>query len=355
MVQSYIYNLADIQQKIDSVGYSYDLYLTDEIKTIITNLDKTVMDLTPTLGDVTIGSNNSGLIPPRTRIYDNTVARRGGDRGDRSYRKKSGHSPHDTIESWIAVRNFKPTKMEVKEGIEKNINEIRVVLNKITNKNYQVQMETILGLIDKNIESFKDMETGDGVVEEETPEYMMNKIGNFIFDISSTNKFYSELYADLYKVLVERDRVFLDILNTYLESYKEITMLPFVDSSVNYDAYCEYTKSNERRRAAIHFFILLMKRDVLDPCHMIELAQMYLRVIKDNLNEASYVNQIDEYTELIFIIMTVGKDSFIGNAGFSELCSEMDIIAGYKMKEYAGISSRTLFKYRDLVKALKTT
>lgn len=337
----HIYTLENIQGFIDSSPNGYSHYLTESVKQLVKTLDETVIDLSP------IGDSN------HPRIYDNSAG--GGKRqnhisgGNGSYKKRHmQNSPHDTIESWIAVRNFKPTKMEVKEGIEKNLSEIRVVLNKITNKNYEAQMETILGLIDKNIESLDD-DGGD-----EYKQSMMHKIGDFIFEISSTNKFYSELYADLYKVLVDRYSIYTDILQSYLKSYKEISILPYVESNVNYDAYCEYTKTNERRRSTIHFFILLMKRCILDSSYMMEFARSYLDKVQENIDNASFVNELDEYTELIFIIMTVGKEFLQKESGYNDLYKELETISGYKMKEKLGFSSRSLFKYRDLIKMLKT-
>ena len=44
---------------------------------------------------------------------------------------------------------------------------------------------------------------------------------------------------------------------------ENIKLLPYVDSNKNYDGYCEYIKSNEKRRSTILFFILSQLNSVL--------------------------------------------------------------------------------------------
>lgn len=331
-----VFTLCDIQKFIDNSteNIPYFSYINDDVKIIVNDLDKIIVDLNPVVQH-SINYEQKSF----HRTYDESTKK---NYNHNSYRHKQ---PHTSIESWIAVRNFKPTKMEVKEGIEKNINEIRSVLNKITNKNYDTQKDLIFTLIEKNIASIEEDETLDKTD-------MMQKIGEFIFDISSTNKFYSELYADLYKEFVEKYDVFLDILYKYCNSFKELKLLPFVDSSVNYDKYCEYTKTNEKHRSMIHFFILLMKRNLLDIKYIIDFANLYSNIITDYINQDNYTNEVDEYTELLFIIMTNGKDNLINNTEYTKIYEKIQILSSYKIRECNSLSSRSIFKYKDLIKFL---
>ena len=239
--------------------------------------------------------------------------------------------------------------MEVKEGIEKNINEIRSALNKISSKNFETQKEAIFGLIDKNLSCFEDNQL------EYTENEMMSKISQFIFDTSSSNKFYSELYADLYKELIEKYSFFMKVLEEFTTTYKDenIKLLPYVDSSKNYDGYCEYIKSNEKRRSTILFFILLMKRDILPKEYILDLCIKYISIILEQIDQEEFTNENDEYTEFVSIIVTNGKEALVGECGFTEIVNRIEQLAAYKMKEKKGLSSRSIFKYKDLVKLLK--
>ena len=350
-----VYTLKDIQLSIDNQNETipYMSYVKDTIKNTIKTLNETLVEINPVF---TNGHTNGVENKTRTKKYDDSQ-QSGGDyyQSKRKNNKFSQQNTPPSIETWIAVRKFKPTKMEVKEGIEKNLNEIRTVLNKITNKNYDTQKDLIFLLIDKNMSTLNDIdienEDEKKMEREEEQKEMMNKIGNFIFDISSTNKFYSELYANLYKELIDKYSVFSEILHSYLTCYKDIKILPYVDSNKDYDGYCEYTKSNEKRRSTINFFILLMKHGILDSSYMMDLAKGYMTIIKEQIDQEGFTNEIDEYSELISIIITNGKTCMSGNI-YEELREDIITIGSYKMKEKKSLSSRSLFKYKDIVKIL---
>ena len=59
--------------------------------------------------------------------------------------KHGGSINNESIETkWDKQPVFKATKIEIKEGIEKNINEIRILLNKISDKTYDIHKEAII-------------------------------------------------------------------------------------------------------------------------------------------------------------------------------------------------------------------
>ena len=66
---------------------------------------------------------------------------------------KNNQNKHISKENWNNNKNFKVTKFIKKEGFEKKLNIIRINLNKITNKNYEVLSSIIfneINNIDKN-------------------------------------------------------------------------------------------------------------------------------------------------------------------------------------------------------------
>ena len=101
--------------------------------------------------------------------------------------------------NWINEKEkeevFLPTKMDIKEGIEKDMNNIRTSLNKISIKNYDIQKDIIISLLIQFLTD--DIEH----------QISLKKIAQFIFDIASTNKFYSALYVDLYLELINKSSI----------------------------------------------------------------------------------------------------------------------------------------------------
>jgi hypothetical protein len=273
----------------------------------------------------------------------------------------------DITGDWNIGKSFKPTKMMTKEGIEKDMNEIRISLNKISNKNYDTHRDTILSLVDNFIEDAmaKEMAAEEAGTSETGPETgpetdalgNIRKIAQFIFDIASSNKFYGEIYADLYKELVCKFVVFRTILNEMVFTYKDsINTLRYVDSNVDYDAYCEYNKINEKRRASASFLVLLTTRTVLDPSILVELILHFQSVFTMYISEENRTNEVDEITELLFILITIGKD-LLGQLPEWENIILPGVITASKLKakEQRSLSSRAVFKYMDLHKKVTTT
>lgn len=272
---------------------------------------------------------------------------RGGDgRGEGAFRPRDRASARKSNQQrmaneWNALKTTKGGGGVVlsKEGIEKSINDVRVALNKISNKNYDTLQGTIRDTVKELYES---------------PEEL-SRIAQVIFDIASTNKFYVEVYADLYKSLVEDNGVFLDILNQLVASFKQtIETIMYVDVNENYDKYCEYIKSNEKRRATTAFLVTLMTRSVVAKATVMDIVMFFQTTITEFMEEERRVNDVDEITELVFILLTLGKSTLNVDAAWKDqVMPFVEKMTQFKLKEKPGLSSRSLFKYKDMAKLLQ--
>ena len=157
-----------------------------------------------------------------------------------------------TGDDWAAIRNFKKTILEKNtSGIAVCLDEIRSLLNKITNKSYN-EVET---------EIFKKIENAKDIFKYE--EFM--KIGKLIFEIGSLNKYCSALYAKLYKNLISHYSIFTEISDKnyiiYLDVFDNIKV---VNAEEDYNLYCDCNKENENRKSLSLFYVNLMKENVFD-------------------------------------------------------------------------------------------
>jgi hypothetical protein len=100
-------------------------------------------------------------------------------------KRKKGKNMEINDDDWSVIRNFQTTKFDVKEGINAQIDVFRSYLNKMSDKNYMDMRNKIIDIIDNLI------------LENITDEDMV-RVSSIIFDIASTNRFYSKMYADLY-------------------------------------------------------------------------------------------------------------------------------------------------------------
>ena len=97
---------------------------------------------------------------------------------------------------WIKEKTdvilFKATVIDLKEGLEKDINDIRKALNMISKKNFDSQKKIILKFLREFVND----------------DEALTKISDFIFDIASSNMFYGDIYADLYVDFAEETIIF---------------------------------------------------------------------------------------------------------------------------------------------------
>lgn len=379
------YSLSDIQERIGQktegplipkeFGNNTKLfqhYIMVDVINRLHQLDKIIVEITPlqpTTTTSTIIQESSSFAKhhntsENSNYHSRTVGGRtfsnNGPRG--KYNNHSHHHHHnDTSSSQVRDRNrkgnhynqqaneewnaMKSTQQPIaKEGFEKSINDVRGALNKITNKNYEIQRDIIMDSIHKCISN-----EGDDHVKPITD------IGQFIFDIASTNKFYGNVYADLYTELVKKFDILSKILDTFVDSFQQHTMqnIQYIDSTVNYDAYCDYTKMNDKRRATVSFLVMLMIRDVLPQSTILEMIAYFQRTTLDYVDKENRINEMDEMTELFSLFVTLGKDKLQDSPEWKEqIVPHIHAISLYKVKEHVSLSSRSLFKYKDLLKLM---
>jgi hypothetical protein len=240
-------------------------------------------------------------------------------------------------EMWETAKPFKVTKIEKKEGIDKIINDIRTSLNKISSKNYDAQKESIFGLIDK-------------IMSEEEDDLSITIIANAIFDIASTNKFYSELYAKLYKEMIDKYVVFENNIHTVIDQFKGgVENIKCVDGNVDYDKFCDNNKINDKRKALTSFIVNLMKQNVLEKQQISDIIVYLLDIVFDFVDKEDKTYQIEEITENVYIFVTLSFTDLNDNTSWSDILLKIKDLANYKAKEHLSISSRSIFKYMDIL------
>jgi hypothetical protein len=247
------------------------------------------------------------------------------------------------VEDWSAVRSHKVTKIaEVKEGTEKTIKDIRIALNKFSNKNADTQHQNIVELINQVISESKE-------VEEDT-----KKVINIIFDIVSSNVFYSALYAKLYKDLIVMFPAFgeklTDIITKYKDSFNQIRI---VDPNTDYDGFCESVKNNDLRRAMTTFIINLMKNDAMPEIDVLDIIIYLEELVMKFAEESDKSGVIEEITENIFILITENKKTLHkSDIWVNVIIPNIHTISKLRKTDaakYKSMTSRSTFKYMDII------
>lgn len=249
-------------------------------------------------------------------------------------------------DSWKAAPQFKATVIEKKEGAAQLMNEIRACLNKISNKNYDQQRDAIFQWLADDIEHENNETTNIEIIAQS------------IFDIASSNKFYSGLYAILYRELIEKHKLFSNYVSNLLKDYYDgMDAIEIVDSNKNYDLFCDNNKLNDRRKALSTFIINLMKQGVLPKDEVLQLIINLQEKVISTVDVEGKTEWIDEITENLFILVTLVAEDDSTTIGsiedqISKLRSNVEMCSKYKVKEHKSISSRAIFKYMDMAKVL---
>jgi len=257
-----------------------------------------------------------------------------------------------TLDNWNATRNFKPTVMEKKKGIEMYVDKIRKSLNKITDKTYDKMLLQIIEEIDL---IFKEHGTTENSDNAETNDFMdqIKRIGDSIFDIASGNGFYSRMYAKLSKALMEKYEFMNDIFkckindNTYL-----FGDYAYCSPDSDYDQFCKNNKINEKRRALGLFYINLMIEGIVEESKIIKMIETIQQILIQEIAKENNSNIAEEMSEFIYIMITNGLPILKRTKethAWKEIIERVNLISCKKHKSEPSITNKTIFKHMDIM------
>jgi hypothetical protein len=260
------------------------------------------------------------------------------------FKRKKSNKVTEIIneDDWNTIRNFQSTKLEEKVGIDIQIDNIRVYLNKLTDKNY-------IDISNKIVESI------DIMISENIDAIELFRVSSIIFDIASTNRFYSKVYADLYSLLSTKFHIMKSTFENNLAKFSDLfDIIEYVDPNVNYDKFCEMNKSNEKRKSLCCFYINLMLNGIIDPSTIMLITRNLLEKIYIFLSEDNKKNEVEELTENIALLYKKEfyKDdhgnlySLIDGLKIGEVIEK---IAKSKVKDYKSLTNKSLFKFMDMI------
>ena len=176
-------------KEIENISWNLqDKSITDETTALINSLADQVAS--PTYDKTPVFNNNSSTTKPFNRK-----------------KKKTSEVIHD--EDWEAIRNFQKTELIKSEGIQKDIDSIRSLINRITEKTYDLIIEKLTEKLDSFEEAITKSED-------------INKIGKTILDMATSNNFNSKTYAKLCSYLNGKYDYIKTIIDNNLKDYMNL-------------------------------------------------------------------------------------------------------------------------------------
>ena len=263
-------------------------------------------------------------------------------------KKRKGNKGMEVLndDDWDSIRSvettkFETTKIETKTGIDADFDLIRSFINKMTDKNYSDMRNKIIDVVEK--------------LQSENSDSDLGRIGSNIFEIASSNRHYSKIYAELYADLSLKFDFIKSKYQEHLNKFTELfNNIEYVDSSENYDKFCENNKLNEKRRSLAAFYVNLMFCGVISKNEIIQITRNLLSKVYDYISIENKKNEVDELTETIFILykkelydLYQGEDyELIDGLTINQVIEK---ITQSKVKDYKSLTNKSLFKFMDLI------
>ena len=238
-------------------------------------------------------------------------------------------------ENWSNIRNFKNTVLEKNtEGIEAQIDDIRIRLNKLTSNNYDSLSKEIIDYIKKEVETNNDI---------------LEYVGKSIFEVGSMNSFWCKIYAKLFNDLILSFPIMKEIcLSNFKKFLKLFDDIKFINiDNNNYDEFCENNKKNEKRRSMSSFFVNLMQFDIIPVDMMFTLVDDLIEKIDYNINSDD-ININEEIIENICIIIKDGYEK-MKDVDIDKWELLIEQIENYANNKHQHISKKSVFKFLDLL------
>ena len=263
-----------------------------------------------------------------------------------SYRKKKRRNEEaNTTDDWQSLRSFQKTEFVKKEGIEKEIDGIRALINKLTDKTY----DRIIEKLTETLDEIKDNETCD--------EVYIDKIGHSIFTMATSNKFNSNVYAKLASELQSKYEFMTNIVDNNINEFMKLfENMEFVSPDDNYDKFCEMNIINEKRRAMSLFLTSLYKHKVLTLDFVFDKIQKVQNMIMKEetmLHESSRM-EVEELSENLYILLTnIPFSTLSSHSEWKQIMDNLLQIKNTDTKACMGISPKAKFKHMDILDKLK--
>jgi hypothetical protein len=259
-------------------------------------------------------------------------------------KKRRGNKAQEVgADEWESLRTFQATKIEQKSGIEGEMVQVRLLLNKLTDK-------TFLDIRQQLLEKLNYINTNFAKDE-------LVMVGSMIYEVSSANKFYSKIFADIFAELYTIYEwicvPFNSILETIMDKYTNIS---YVDPNTNYDGFCVMNKVNDQRKSVSAFIVNLAINGIITKQRVVGLLRELISMVTQMIVEPNKANEVAELAENIAIlynsdILTSLEVNIVDSNLLIDGKTVVNMIqqfATYKTKDFVSFSNKALFKFMDL-------
>ena len=230
------------------------------------------------------------------------------------------------------------TKRKADIGIQRDIKEITLLLNKMTDKNYEKISSDLF-------ESF------EYVLKEYHGNDELEKITDNLNNIIKYNAAYSNVYSKFYKVVVDKyGKLFMqgiEKINTIFE--QSINDIWFVDSDEDYDKYCKMVQENKMRKSLLVFITKLVMNDYYKEDTYLKYVTLIMDKVEDYINQENLSPIVEELGEMLHdMLISTELETLKKFDCWDTINNFVQKMKSVSPKEVKSFSMRCKFKYMDM-------
>jgi len=244
-------------------------------------------------------------------------------------------------DSFLENLDFNVTVIKKNIGIEKEIDNLRILLNKLTESSFKNITQEIKIILNRIIENFD--------------EKLFEKIANSMYQIFISNIIFSNIYTLLIKELDQylfiRQHINDNLLNFPIYFQEEKLKNNLV--KLNFDEISNDNKKFDKKKGEAQLFTNLLKENIINKHDFINLLETLMDLFFEITNIPDQISLLDKLADILFIMI---KDSYYylkkENSNI-EIEGNVNYISNMKNKSRPSISNKTIFKFMDLRDLIK--
>lgn len=240
--------------------------------------------------------------------------------------------PHIDYKSHVSILG------NVTTGFDSQLSLIRTYLNKTTDKTRPDMYTKITNILDQ-------------IIHPEAIPENMDRLATTVYQLSSLNKFYSVLFADMYVHLIDGYPVLRDAFDKQVNKFCDLSMydtMAINTEETNYEDMCKNNKTNDGLRAETLFLT-----NVLIKLNQIERAKQpiygLLNRIGESKEDSTAKDKNAEFIEHVFLIYKAMYVAELIDKEKEGVYSNIQMIANYKARENPGLTNKLVFKCMEMI------
>ena len=243
--------------------------------------------------------------------------------------------------SEIYVSDIKPINRLIDGSLDKVIGDLKVNLNKITEKTY-CKIYDKIKLIINNYNSSD----------------FFKQVVSIIFNIITKNRLNSVIFAKLYKDLNDEDSYFGEILLNELKIFHlSFENIKYVSPNEDYDKFCDYIKENENKVNLSLFFLECYKNNLILLNNIEKIIKLCINLFLDNISYSNNYNICEELINNIHILLKGLVDDYKNNKNMKQIQNIInDILFDINLdllKNKKSFNNKIKFKVMDIQDFIK--